>query len=126
MAKKEFTYRGRSVAELQAMPLDELIELLPSRLRRNYRRGWTDQQKLLLKVLEKKDSVKTHCREMMVLPSMFNKTISIYNGKEFVPVLITEEMIGHVLGEFATTRKKVSHNSPGIGATRSSAAVSVR
>jgi small subunit ribosomal protein S19 len=126
MAKKEFTYRGRSARELQSMGLEELMELLPSRIRRNYKRGFTEPQKRLLKVLEKKDNVKTHCRDMMVLPSMFGKTINIYNGKEFVPVLVTDEMIGHFLGEFAQTRRKVSHNAPGIGATRSSAAVSVR
>jgi small subunit ribosomal protein S19 len=126
MAKKEFTYRGRGVKELQSMGVEEIVEMLPSRLRRNYRRGFTEPQKRLLKALEKKNSVKTHCREMMVLPVMFGKTISVHNGKEFVPVMVNEEMIGHVLGEFAQTRRKVGHNAPGIGATRSSAAVSVR
>jgi small subunit ribosomal protein S19 len=126
MAKKEFTYRGKSVRELQSLGVDELIMLLPSRLRRNYRRGFTEQQKILLKKLEKGNNIETHCREMMVLPMMFNKTIKVHNGKEFVPVMITEDMIGHVLGEFALTRRRVAHNAPGIGATRSSAAVSVR
>ena len=50
----------------------------------------------------------------------------IHNGKEFVMIKITEEMLGHRLGEFAATRKKVAHSSPGIGATRSSASLSVR
>jgi len=126
MAKKEFTYRGKSAKELQSMSTDEVIMLLPSRLRRNFRRGFTEQQKTLLKKLEKASSIKTHCRDMMVLPLMFNKTINVHNGKEFVPVLVTEEMMGHVLGEFALSRKRVGHNAPGIGATRSSASVSVR
>jgi small subunit ribosomal protein S19 len=126
MAKKEFTYRGKSARELQSLSIDEVVMLMPSRLRRNYRRGFTEQQKVLLKNLEKGNNVKTHCRELMVLPLMFNKTIKVYNGKEFVPVLVTEDMIGHVLGEFALTRKRVGHNAPGIGATRSSASVSVR
>jgi small subunit ribosomal protein S19 len=108
------------------LSVDEAIMLLPSRLRRNFRRGFTEQQKILLKKLEKSSSAKTHCREMMILPMMFNKTIKVHSGKEFVPVLVTEEMIGHVLGEFALSRKRVGHNAPGIGATRSSASVSVR
>ena len=48
----------------------------------------------------------------------------VYNGKEFIPLTITAEMLGHYLGEFVLTRKKVAHSAPGIGATRSSAAQS--
>ena len=63
---------------------------------------------------------------MIVLPEMVGILIQIYNGKAFSPVEITHEMIGHYLGEFAMTRRKVEHSAPGIGATKSSAAMSVK
>ena len=74
---------------------------------------------------EKKD-LKTHCRDMIVIPDMVGRTLKIHNGKEFTIVKIAEDMLGHRLGEFTQTRKKVSHSAPGIGATRSSASLSVR
>jgi len=63
---------------------------------------------------------------MIVLPEMLGKLIRVYNGKEYVPVAIEPEMLGHRLGEFTQTRKKVTHSAPGIGATKSSASLSVR
>ncbi len=127
MAKKEFTYRGKTLDELKKLSLSEFILLLPSRQRRSLKRGLTEQQKKLLKqIKENKNDVKTHCRDMIILPEMVGKTIRVHNGKEFIPVVIQNEMIGHYLGEFALTRKKVEHSAPGIGATRSSAALSVK
>ena len=129
MAIKEFKYRGKSIDELKNLSNKEFSELVPSRLRRSITRGFTeDQKKLLEKVNDanfKKD-IKTHARDMVILPVMVGKTIKVYNGKEFIPVTITEEMLGHVLGEFSLTRRRVGHNAPGVGATRSSSAVSVR
>ncbi|RLF88358.1 30S ribosomal protein S19, partial [Thermococci archaeon] len=61
-----------------------------------------------------------------ILPEMVGMTIYVHNGKEFVPVEIKPEMIGHYLGEFAPTRKRVQHGAPGIGATRSSMFVAVK
>jgi small subunit ribosomal protein S19 len=63
---------------------------------------------------------------MLILPEMVGTVIKIYTGKSFEPVEIQPEMIGHLLGEFALTRKRVAHSSPGVGATRSSANVSVK
>ena len=57
---------------------------------------------------------------------MVGTTIRVYNGKEFVQVMIEDEMVGHYLGEFALTRKRIQHSAPGIGATRSSASLSVK
>ena len=127
MARKIFTYRGKKVEELKEMSLNEFSELLPSRQRRLIKRGFTEAHKIFLENLnvEKRD-YKTHCRSMIVLPLMIGKTIKIHNGKEFVPIIITEEMLGHYLGEFVLTRKRVSHGSAGVGATKSSNAVSVR
>ena len=122
----EYTYRGRSLKELREMSHEEFARLLPSRQRRTVQRGFSDQQKILLQKLQKKDNLRTHCRDMIILPAMVGKTLRVHNGKEYLPLSIQEFMIGHCLGEFIFTRKRVQHNAPGIGATRSSASVSVR
>jgi len=126
MVKKEFTYYGRKLEELQTMSLQELAAILPARARRCIRRGFTPAQKAFLKRIEKKNNVKTQCRDMVILPVMVGKTVRIHTGKEYFTVMITEEMIGHYIGEFSMTRKKVQHSAPGIGATKSSASISVR
>ena len=126
MAKKEFVYMGKKLEELKQLSIHELAKLLPARCRRNIKRGFTEEKKKLLKRLEKKDNVKTHIRDMIILPTMVGKTIRLHNGKEFVPIIIQEEMIGSYLGEYSLTRKKVGHSAPGVGATRSSASVSVK
>lgn len=125
----EDQYRGKTVKELQEMNLADFAKLLPSRLRRTLKRGFTEQQKKLLLKLQKsrqgtyKKIVKTHARDMIILPDMINMKLHVYNGKEFILVVPTAEMLGHYLGEFSMTRKKPTHSAPGIGATKSSAAV---
>ena len=127
MVKKEFTYRGKTLEELKKLSLNEIAALMPARQRRTLKRELTEQQKILLqKVRNNESNIETHCRDMIILPEMVGKTIKVYSGKEFIPVIIVEEMIGHYLGEFVLTRKKVEHSAPGIGATRSSAALSVK
>ncbi|HDI01696.1 MAG TPA: 30S ribosomal protein S19 [Candidatus Bathyarchaeota archaeon] len=126
---KKFTYRGYTLEELQKMPMDEFIKLLPARQRRSLLRGLTEQQRILLEKIRKakkalaegkKVVIKTHVRDMVILPEMVGLTIHVYNGREFVPVEIKPEMIGHYLGEFAITCKPVKHGAPGVGASRSS------
>ena len=120
-------FKGISENELKKLSLKEFMEIANSRTRRSLKRGFTDLQKKLLKKIDKGEkNIKTHCRDMIILPKMLGLTIRVYSGKEFVPVTIQPEMIGHYLGEFVMTRRKVSHSAPGIGATRSSASVSVR
>ncbi len=126
MARKIFTYRGKVLEELQKMSINEFAELLPSKERRKIKRGFTDSEKTFLKKIEKKNNVKTHCRDLIILPNMVGKTILIHKGKEYIPIMIQDEMIGHRFGEFVITRNRVSHSAPGVGATRSSSAVSVR
>ena len=132
---REFTYRSHTIDELQSMSMDEFIRLLPSRQRRSLQRGLTPEQRTLLenirstkKVLKEgeKAAVKTHTRDMVILPEMVGVTILVHNGKEFTAVEIAPEMIGHYLGEFAITHKPVKHGSPGIGASRSSMYVPLR
>jgi len=116
----DFQYRGKTLEELQEMSHEELAPLMNSRARRKLERGLRDNEEKLLEKLEDKDRVQTHLRSMIVLPEMVGKTIEIYNGQGFETVDIEEDMIGHYFGEFAKTRKQVSHSAPGLGATRSS------
>ena len=120
--KKEFTYRGFTMEELSTLSFEEILDLLPSRARRSYRRGLNDEQQAFLDRLRKteEDVIRTHRREIVILPEFVGKKIAVHNGKEFVQVPIKPEMIGHALGEFALTRGVVSHSGPGVGATRSS------
>jgi small subunit ribosomal protein S19 len=126
---KEFHYRGLTLNQLESISMDEFIHLLPSRQRRSLRRGLsTEQRKLLENIRLVKESmrqgkpmtVKTHARDMIILPEMVGATVLVHNGKEFVSITITPEMIGYYLGEFAITNKPVRHGTPGIGASRSS------
>ena len=126
---KEFSYRGHSLANLTGMSMDEFINLLPSRQRRSLQRGLTPEQRILLEKLREakevqkqgKDvTIKTHVRDLIILPEMVGAKIGVHNGKEFVALDIKPEMIGHYLGEFAITNKPVRHGTPGIGASRSS------
>jgi small subunit ribosomal protein S19 len=118
--KGEYTYRGRTVPELQGMNLEEFAEFLPSRERRSIKRGYTDGQKKVMHDFKEGKKIRTHHRDMIVLPEMIGQTIEIHNGKQFVSVDLQPEMIGHRFGEFAPTRAKVNHGSAGVGATRSS------
>ncbi|MCL2142689.1 MAG: 30S ribosomal protein S19 [Methanomassiliicoccaceae archaeon] len=119
--KKEFTFRGFTMDELLAMPFDELLELLPSRARRTFVKGLNYEQQLLFDKLKASEgTVRTHRRDIPIIPQFVGKTVSVYNGKEFKDVEIKPEMIGHFLGEFVLTRKPPVHSGPGVGATKSS------
>lgn len=121
---KVYKFRGKTQEELEAMSLEEFSGLLKSRQRRALRRGLPKQQKKLLEKIRKqkgKDKlIRTHSREMIILPEMVGAKLGIHNGREFVMVVIDSSMLGHRLGEFSQTRKKVQHSAPGLGATRSS------
>ncbi|MFB6088591.1 MAG: 30S ribosomal protein S19 [Candidatus Aenigmatarchaeota archaeon] len=118
---KEFKFRGKSLEELKEMDLDEFAELLNSRERRSLERDFTDEQEKVLKNIEKgKDFIKTHARDMIIIPKMVGKKIGIHNGEEFITVEIEPKMLGHYLGEFTQNRRDVKHSAPGIGATKTS------
>jgi small subunit ribosomal protein S19 len=126
---KEFLYRGLTLKQLESISMDEFIHLLPSRQRRSLKRGLSPEQRKLLENLRiakesmrqgKNVTIKTHARDMIILPEMVGVTLSVHSGKEFVSITITPEMIGYYLGEFAITNKPVRHGTPGIGASRSS------
>ena len=123
---KEFRYRGYTLDQLNSMSTEAILQLLPTRARRSLNRGISDdKRKLLEDVRSQKDGklegqIKTHARDMIILPVMVGATIGVYTGKEFVALHVKPEMIGHYLGEYAITNKKVVHGTPGIGASRSS------
>jgi small subunit ribosomal protein S19 len=127
--KKEFTYRGFTMDELNTMPMwpsnddeDYIVGLLPSRARRSLGRGLSVENEHFMARVARAGSrtVRTHRRDMPILPQFVGRRIAIYNGQHFVEIEIKPEMIGHYLGEFAVTRRGVTHSGPGVGATRSS------
>ena len=121
---REFRYRGYTLEQLLEMPLEQFLQLLPARQRRTLNRELSHEKKKLIEKLRKYGKsgkvIKTHARDMVILPFMVGMTIHVYNGKEFVPVEIKPEMIGHYLGEYSNPIKRVEHGTPGVGASRSS------
>ena len=123
---KKFEFQGVPLEELENMPMDKLFKLFPARARRSLTRGITDGKRKLIdeiklaKTGKLKNPIKTHIRDLIILPYMVGVQINVYSGKEFVPVTITPEMISHYVGEYVITNKKVNHGAPGVGASRSS------
>jgi small subunit ribosomal protein S19 len=82
---------------------------------RSIKKGPFIYHKLLKKVAEAKESnkksvIKTYSRASMIIPDMVGLTIAVHNGKTFVPVFLTENMVGHKLGEFSPTRVFRGHS----------------
>ncbi|PKP58357.1 MAG: 30S ribosomal protein S19 [Candidatus Altiarchaeales archaeon HGW-Altiarchaeales-1] len=133
-----FNYRGKTTDQLKALSMDELAKVMPARIRRVLNRGLDEpRRKLLLKIRKtlttnKNKVIKTHSRDMPILPEMVGAKVAVYRGGKdsvntaFIPVEITSEMIGHYLGEFVMTRKTVKHSAAGLGATRGSKFTSLR
>ena len=119
-------FRGLLEDEVRELDFNEFLLLIPSRARRSLKHGLSNEQKKILEHIRKGKSPKTHARDMVVIPDMLGATIHIYDGAKFVQVEIQLEMLGHRLGEFAPTRRQVRHQAPGIGASRSSAHMSVK
>lgn len=81
---------------------------------RSIKKGPYVEPGLLRKINKVKESgdkraVKTWSRSSMIIPSMVGMTFAVHNGKEFMPVFVTENMVGHKLGEFAPTRTFYGH-----------------
>ncbi|KAF9986808.1 ribosomal protein S15 [Mortierella antarctica] len=127
---RKFSYRGIDLDKLLDLSSEQLMDLVNARPRRRFQRGLKRKPMGLIKKLRqaKKDApamekpavVKTHLRNMIVVPEMIGSIVGVYNGKTFNQVEIKPEMIGHYLGEFSITYKPVKHGRPGIGATHSS------
>jgi len=119
--REEFTYHGFRLDDLKKMGITELVPLMPARARRKINRGMTRGEENLLSRFRASDTrIRTHLRDMIIMPEMVGREVEIYNGKEYIKVEIQPEAVFHYLGEFAPTRRRVAHGSAGIGATRSS------
>ena len=127
---EEYKFRGKSVDELKKMTIEELAKLANADFRRVAKRGFSQEEKEFLLNMKRKSvkskAIKTHMREMFILPEFVGQTIHVHNGKEFVPLEIKPSMVFHRLGEFALTTKQVKHGSPGMKATRSSGFVPIK
>lgn len=125
--KKEFTYKGRTIEELKKLDVREFAKYLKSRQRRTVLRQFQKVENFINRAREKQKRdkrIRTHQRDLVVVPQMIGMKISIYNGNTFVPVDVTGEMLGHKFGEFAPTRGRVKHGSAGVGATKGTRAKS--
>ena len=129
-AFKKFSFRGLDIGALLELGMEDVAKIFRSRQRRRFQRKLKPEYGRLIAKSnyikhctpqgEKPLPVKTHLRDLIVLPSMVMSQINVHTGKEFVPVEIKPEMMGYYLGEFAQTYKRVGHGRPGVGATSSS------
>ena len=135
---KKFTFRGVDLEDLVSAEFtnEQFLGLVQSRQRRSLKKGFNAQQEKLLKKLRsaklaagegvKPATVKTHLRNMIVVPEMIGSVVAVYTGKQYIPVEVRADMLGHYLGEFAMTYKRVKHSGAGHGATRGSRAVALK
>lgn len=133
MARKEFMYKGKTIAELQQMSIKDFAKLTTARARRSLLKGIDEH--FLKKIAKAQESLKagkypkpirTHNRDIIVVPTMVGISVGVYTGKEFQTIEVKDKMLGHYLGEFALTRKRLQHGKAGIGATKSSTAITAR
>jgi small subunit ribosomal protein S19 len=123
MKSKDVYYRGQLLADLQKLGIREAARYLPSRSRRSVLRNFQAHEKFIQHCEQQaanKKKIRTHFRDLVIMPRLVGFMIGIHNGKTFHDVSITPTMIGHYLGEFALTRTKVVHGAAGIGATKGS------
>jgi small subunit ribosomal protein S19 len=121
MAEKIFKFKGKTLEELKTMSIKDFAQLVKARKRRSLLRGIDNKTpKILTKVENGRNKLRTHRRDVIVIPALIGKSIEVYNGQKFIPVTVTEEMLGHYLGEFSQTRRVAQHKGVGVGATKSS------
>ena len=120
--KKEFTYRGLTLDKHQELEFEEFLTMLPSRQRRSFKRGFSKEQAKLINDSNQSPEkvLRTHRREMIIIPQFVGRKFAVHNGREFVDIEIMPEMIGLYFGELAPTRTSPTHTGPGVGATKSS------
>merc|ERR1712127_236313 len=133
---KKYSYRGVDLDKLLDMSNQDLMELFRARQRRKFSRGIKRAPITLLKKLrkakretaygEKPEAVKTHLRNMVIVPEMIGSVVGVYNGKQFINVEIKPEMIGHYLAEFSITYKPIRHGKAGMGSTKSSSFIPLK
>lgn len=123
LKKKDFTYRGKTLDELKKLDVREFAKYLRSRQRRSVLSQFQVIEDFVSRAknkIAKGKPVRTHQRDLVIVPEMVGMRIDIHNGKMYSPTIITGEMLGHTFGEFSLTRSKVKHSKAGIGATKGS------
>ena len=119
--KKQFKYRGKTIEELKALDIREFAKLLKSRQRRFVLRNFQEIDKFVKRAegkIAKKKSIRTHLRDLIIVPKLIGMKIYVYTGRAFVPIEVIGEMLGHKFGEFAPTRARIKHGKAGVGATK--------
>jgi small subunit ribosomal protein S15e len=116
---RKYAYRGIDLEKLVDMQNEDLMNLFCARQRRKFSRGIKRQPITLLKKLRKSKKacaygdkpvpVKTHMRNMVIVPEMIGSVVGVYNGKNFINVEVKPEMIGHYLAEFSISYHPVQH-----------------
>ena len=123
--KKQNTFRGKTIEELKSMDVREFAKFLTSRQKKYLLRQFQDVEDFITranKKIARNKPIKTHLRDLIVVPGMIGMKIHIYNGRVFTPAEITWEMLGHKFGEFSPTRGRIKHGKAGLGATKGSKA----
>merc|ERR1712115_76631 len=120
---RKYSYRGIDIEKLLDYSNQDLMEMFRARQRRKFSRGIKRKPIALLKKLrkakretaygEKPEAVKTHLRNMVIMPEMIGSVVAVYNGKQFINVEIKPEMIGYYLAEFSITYKPSRHGRTG-------------
>ena len=119
--KKQHTFRGKTVEELQKMDVREFAKFLPSRQRKAVLRHFQEIEEFLNRAKKKvanNKPIRTHLRDLITVPGMIGMKIQIHNGRMFIPAEITWDKLGHRFGEFAPTRAKIKHGKAGVGSTK--------
>ncbi len=128
---ERIAFRGRTPSELTGLTNEEYFKMINSKERRSMRRNGMEYKKLVEKVERhrKENSAKpirTSIREAVILPSWVGMRFDVHNGKEWKQVMVSANMLGHRLGEYSHSTKRVQHSAPGIRATRGSKFLAVK
>lgn len=121
LGKKELTFRGKKIEELKTLDVREFAKLLKSRERRTVLRNFQDIENFVARAKKKVANgkqIRTHLRDLIVVPDLVGMRIQIHNGNKFIPTDITIEMLGRYFGEFSPTRGRVNHGKAGVGSTK--------
>jgi len=123
ITKKQFTYKGKTMDELKELDVREFAKYLNSKQKRFVLKKFQDIEMFINRSnikISKNKPIRTHKRDLVIVPQMVGMKLFIYNGKTFVPVEVIGEMLGHKFGEFAPTRARIKHGKAGVGATKGS------
>lgn len=123
LEKKQFLYRGKTIEELKKLDVREFAKYIKSGRKRFVLRQFQKIENFINRArvkISKNKPIRTHYRDLVIVPQMIGMKIYIYNGQKFIPSEITGEMLGHRFGELAPTRARIKHGKAGVGATKGS------